>query len=275
MIVALLVRLPSDVAAHYLEQAFARQMPGYRLAITEVVVSPLLRLRAGSCRVSAVGVPAPVLQVEDVSVEPSLWGFCLGRKEVGFSAKAYGGKVRGDVLLRAGSLLPEVLSVELTRVQLQRYANLKNLLGRQLAGEVSGDVVFSGGAGRFVDGSGRAEVTLRNGEVELLQPILGFASLGLEEVAVALAIEKRKATVKRFDLESREGHGTISGFVNIQDNILQSRLSLRGDVEPDVNAFRGRPDGERLLKVMKPFLRNGKIRIGVSGTFTQPRIRLL
>ncbi len=274
-VLALFVRMPSEVAAGFLQRAFARQMPGYRLTVAQVAVTPLLRLRAAGCRVAPVGESQPVLQLEKLWVAPSLWGLCMGRKEVSFTANAYGGEVRGHVALRADGAFPQTLSMQMTEIQLRRYANLKNLLGRYVEGEVSGDVTYTAGSARFNDGTGQMDLTLRNGEVELLQPVLGFSSLDLGQVSLALEIAKGKATVQRFDLAGREGQGTITGSVHIQDNLLRSVLSLRGDIEPDRNAFRGTPEGESAMKVMQQFLRNGKIRIGVGGTFKQPKIRLL
>ncbi len=275
-VVALLTRFPADMAADYAERALAERLPGYRFAIDEVAVTPLLRLRATGCRVSAAEAQGePILQFAEVEVAPSWWGLLRGRKGVCFSGKGYGGEMEGSILLRPDSMRLEEVALHLRKMQVRRYPRLKELLGRKMAGEISGDLLLSATTGRLADGDGSVEFSLRNGEVELLQPVMGRAAFGFDEVVLALSIAKRKMSVKRFELAGREGRGRITGSAALHDRLLFSRLSLQGGIELDQNAFHGTPEGEEALAVLQPFVRNGRFRIGVDGTIAQPKIRLL
>jgi len=271
---ALIARLPSDLAADYLQDLFLEMVPGYHLAVTEVAVSPLLRLNVSGCRVVANGTDEPLLQADQVLVSPSLLALCLGRKRIRFSASAYGGNVQGDVLSRADAVFPDQLSLQVRGIQLQRYHRTVTLLGSRLTGEVSGDIAYNGEGG-FGDGTGHLKFRLRNGAIALPEAIFGFTSFDLGEVNVAIEINKRKAVVTSFSLAGREGHGTISGTVNMQQRLSRSRLSLKGEFEPDQHALRETAEGETALRMMQEILRNGKIRIAVGGTVGQPEIRLL
>ncbi|MDH4322163.1 MAG: type II secretion system protein GspN, partial [Desulfobulbaceae bacterium] len=163
-VVALIARFPADVAADYLERALAERLPGYRFAIDEAAVTPLLRLRMTGCRVATVEAEAePILQFAEVVAAPSWWGLLRGRKGVCFSGKGYGGEMEGKILLRPGSMDIEEFALYLRKMQLQRYPRLKNLLGRKMAGEISGDVVMSAKTGRLADGEGSVEFSLRHG----------------------------------------------------------------------------------------------------------------
>lgn len=226
------------------------------------------------------GVPVPV-EALDVTLSP--WGLLRGRRDIGFDARVWDGRVRGRLGLAGDG---QEVDATLEQVDLARALPLRAAAGLDLEGLASGAVRLALPA----DAQGKAE-----GAVELdvtgagvaggKVPIPGMAGaltvpkLGLGTLTAALTVTNGKATVDT--LTARGGDLELTGeglYFVVQPRLehapVYGTLQLRF-----TPAFTGRPDGRAFASLLDAGAAqakgpDGTFRFQVFGTLGHPQARM-
>ena len=188
--------------------------------------------------------------------------------------KAYGGSLTGD--LKATDADGEKLAADLTLVNLDLadYGFLAEKLKHKLLGKLNGNISFNR---EGVNGAenGKADLRLRDGQLLFQEPLFGIASVDLQNIDLELDLNNREITVVKADLAGAEVKGSMNGSIQLQPDIRQSQLNLKGTLEPLAEFYKNYPEIRELLKSMKKRVKRGQYFFAITGTLGDPRFRLL
>jgi hypothetical protein len=102
-----------------------------------------------------------------------------------------------------------------------------------------------------------------------------LAGISFDDVWIKMILEKTKIKLPRVELEGREIKGTLSGTIGLKQNFFESRLALRGSIEPLEGFFKSENGTPGVMKLFKQRLREGKLSFVVRGTPADPKIRFI
>ncbi|OPX34956.1 MAG: type II secretion system protein GspN [Desulfobacteraceae bacterium 4484_190.2] len=272
MIVLLYYRFPSDALEDYLQSTADEINPRYHVLVGKVRPSLPFGMKFLKARVS-------LFMAESLLIRPGLWSFLKGESKYLFDCLAYGGDIKGSVHFSdnggEASERPFTTSIELSDIRINDYEYLFTLIGRNVKGILGGIITYSGQGSLLINGTGEANLRISNGSVELLQPIFSLESVSFDDVRIKMILEKTKIKLTRVELKGREIKGTLSGTIGLKQNISNSRLALRGSIEPLEGFFKSENGAPRIMKLFKRRLRKGKLSFVVRGTPADPKIRFI
>lgn len=228
---------PYDRLRSFAEQQFkVSQGPAKRFAlgIGELGPSGFLGLAAQDVTYTKLatvkGATPGSLTVDELSVQPSLFGLLMGRRGGSFEAQAGGGTATGEVSQSEEELEVEAELEDLDVAQL----GLGEYLGVPMTGRATGTVDLhlpkdatqsQGKIDLVVRG-----VTLGDGEAKIAIPGMrdGFTleRLNAGKLEVRVAIKDGTATVEKFAADGKDINLDLSGTARLANPVRRSRLKL-------------------------------------------------
>ncbi len=240
----LYVLFPSEAFKEYLESAAGDRNKRVALSINELRLAfPPGVLLTGTRLIFREDPEIPLLNAESIFVRPVWMSLFFGPTTVHFQADAYGGKLKGSVSLPKGhSQGLSVASLRAEHIQIQQYRFLSRLAKADLQGDFNGNIVFTGRFDQMIEGEGEAELYVSDGNVKLETPFLGVDSIDFGRLAATLYLAGRRIRVVQVDLKGNTLNGALSGTINLTRDVAESRLNLKGNVEP-LEGFMGGDQG--------------------------------
>ena len=92
---------------------------------------------------------------------------------------------------------------------------------------------------------------------------------------MVLELRNKVITVAKAELSGLEVKASITGSIQLQPDINQSQLNLKGTLEPLAEFYKKHPEIRELLKSMKKRVKRGQYFFAVTGTLAEPRFRML
>ena len=142
-------------------------------------------------------------------------------------------------------------------------------------GTLSGEIVYGNESAGSAGGSGRAELRLSDGKLQFQAPVFNIPFLDLQNIKLEAKLGQKQITIIKAELEGSEVNGTLTGSIQLQKNVNQSQLKLKGTLEPLAEFYRNYPDVRELLKAMKKRIKRGQYFFTVTGTIGNPKFELL
>lgn len=269
-------RFPSDMAASYLEAAIAGIDPGYAVEVEAIKPWPPATVRIGSIEFSRAGDAAiQLLRAERIRLTPDLMALLRGKVAVDFSLALFDGSLTGSLQFDREN--PGLLqaAVELRDIELGQGTLLRELTGRAVQGRLSGTINYSGEPATLLTGSGAMDLHLSEGRLDLTQSLLGLEAVDLREVRVAAELNKGVLQLSTFEHMGREARSSATGTVRLQKNLLDSRLALRGTLEPAPDFLAENPEFGQALNLFRQQMKQGRLAFDISGTVGVPRWKIL
>jgi type II secretion system protein N len=216
---------------------------------------------------------------DSLLIKPALMDFIKGKSKYVFDCLAYGGEIKGFVhLTNNGKEAPEApfaTSFELKNIRINDYEYLSTLIGRKVKGLLGGVVTYNGQWNLLINGIGEANLRISDGSVELLQPVFSLESVAFDDIWIRMVLEKKKIKLTRVDMDGKEIKGTLSGTIALKNKFSESRLVLRGNIEPLAGFFKNDEGSADILKLFKRRLKRGKLSFIIRGTPADPKIRFI
>lgn len=264
---------PSDVVRDYLQMRAERSNPPLLLSIERIKPWPPFGLRSGKTEVSLKDKPQLTLfRAENISVSPGLWSFIRRKPKYSVDLEAYGGEVSGSIIFKKINMEgPFYAEIDIDRIRVGNHEHVKDFVGRQIDGILSGKIYYSGQQNKLISGSGEATLKLSEGRVELLVPLLSLSAIEFDEVAIDLVLKRRRINVTRLELEGPQLKSSISGTISLRKQLAKSSLNLKGTIEPFAALVKS-VKGLSVLKNFQQRLRKGVISFTIRGTLSQPKI---
>jgi len=227
------------------------QLP-FRVAVEDIRPTPFLSLDLVNVEVfpKAAG-PAPLLELQELRVRPSLLDLLIGRQTVRIRARLLDGSLGGKVSRRKGNW---ELAVSWDGIHPGKHPLLKQE-NAQLDAAVSGDLDLKTEGTQWIGSTGTLSLNLADGSIQGFQ-VSGFTLPQVKGVrgSGSLTLEKRKAVLDTLTLTSDELSVSLNGNIDLAPRLNGSRLNLTGKLklsgqlatqyEPMLSGFLRKRDAE-------------------------------
>lgn len=231
-----------------------------------------LRIKEARIFLSDAAGPA-VFVAESLYLGPRILKMLKGEYSIELSGKAYKGKMQGSLHAdKEGNISDSELSFQ--DFDLAENGFLIEKLKHKLTGKFSGDIVYtkdSAGAA----GSGKADLRLKEGQLQFQTPIFNIASVDLQNIDLEMELRDREVTIVSAELAGPELKASMTGSIQLQADLKRSQLNLKGTLEPLAEFYKNYPEIRELLKSMKKRVKRGQYFFAITGTLDEPRFRLL
>lgn len=254
--------------------AVARARLGLRFEVTDVspTLPPGLKLAKCTVRSTEPG-SKPFLAATQVYLRFKLLPLLRGSLALTLRSQVYGGSLNGDIRLAPFYDVRQYqLRLRGQTLRLDDKNDISALLGRQLFGQISGDLELEGDFGDIVNSTGGGELQLVEGSCPIDSPYLTTKLLEGLEVSGTFALSGGILKIDHCQFEGPGFEGTLSGEIKLQPWLPSSTLNLAGKGQIDPALVNLPPDKRR---VAEAFLNRGKpLPFKVRGTIEVPQLRL-
>ena len=254
--------------------AAARARLGLRFEITDVsfILPPGLKLERCTVRSTEPGSKA-FLAATQLYLRLRLLPLLKGTMALTLRSQIYGGSLTGDIRLKPFYDFRQYqLRLRGQGLRLDEQAGISALLGRQLAGKISGDLQFEGHLADIFNSAGGGKLQLEKGSFPIDSPYLTSKFLEGLDISVTFGLSEGIFTIKTCRFEGAGLQGTLNGEVRLQSRLPDSILKLEGRSQIDSAMVNLPPDKRR---VAAAFLDRGKpVPFKVRGTIEAPQLRL-
>jgi type II secretion system protein N len=217
---------------------------------------------------------SPYLRLDVFYIGPQVLNMLTGGNGFRFNGQAYNGEINGwlEEDKSQGGFAGEINFRDLDLAS-------HDILGKELAykiiGTANGNIIFNRESQDPEDLSGNAAFRLSDGKLQLMEPIFGIGSVDMKNVVFDLELNNRQVNFVKAELAGSEIKGSVSGSIQLQRDFKQSRLNLKGTLEPLAEFYKNNPGIRELLKNMKKRVRRGQYLFSITGTLADPRFKLL
>ena len=271
--VLIIWRFPYESLQEKLE-AVASASLGLQFDLTDMSLTIPPGLKFAKCTVRSMDMGSkPLFEATKVHTRFKLLPLLKGNLAFTVRSKAYGGSLSGDFRLAPiHNFHSYRMQVRAETVRLEDQSGISLLLGRPLAGEISGEVELEGVVGDLVNAAGGGNFKLVNGTLPIDSPYLKAKTLEGLEVSATIELSGGSFKISDCQFKGKGFQGTLTGEVRLQPGLTNSVLNLagRGQVEAEMINL---PADKR--RVAEAFLNRDKpLPFQVRGTIAEPRLVL-
>lgn len=229
LIVFAYLRFPGDIFAHYFASTVADMNPDALMTVDSVKPAIPPGVTLNNVTLGFRDSPQATIQADTITVGLAYLPLIKGRSTAAFTAKAYGGAVDGQAQTNQFLSVdgPIEWKANLDGIDIGKIGFLKERLGRQVAGNLTGVIAFKGLLQSMQNGAGTFEFTLVNGDCQFRESIMGMDRLDFKKVEAQIGIKNGVLTFNRFRLTGDKVNGALSGDVVLNSaDIKSSQISL-------------------------------------------------
>ena len=221
----LYIRFPGQVVQSYLLNIVAERYPAVSLSLASVSLSFPPGLKMEKVLLGFKDNPEAGARLESLRVRPRLSGYFVGRSSFAINAVAYGGTVKGRVNFPqlAPDKIPTSAEITLENVDLEKIAYLKERLGRQISGKLSGAYTYRGDS--------LFDFTAQNGTYQLVDKLLGLDRLDFSRVEGQIALKGGLLKINKLKLTGDKINFVLKGDVILNPDFKNSEINLTGTME--------------------------------------------
>ena len=272
-IILVIWRFPYESLQERLE-AVAGASLGLQFDLTGMSLTIPPGLKFAKCTIRSMDMGSKSLfEVTKVRSRFKLLPLLKGNLAFTVRSMAYGGSLSGDFRLTPIHNFQKYrMRLAAQRVRLEDQSGISLLLGRPLAGEISGEIELEGVVSDLLNAAGGGNFKLVHGSCPIDAPYLKAKTLEGLELSATIQLSGGSFKISDCQFSGKGFQGTLTGEVRLQPGLTGSVLNLvgRGQVEAELMDF---PADKR--KVVEAFLNRGKpLPFRVGGTITEPRLQL-
>lgn len=246
----LYVRFPGKVVQSYLLDTMAERYPAVSLSLASVSLSFPPGLKMENVLLGFKDNPESGTRLESLRVRPRLSGYLVGRSSFAMNAVAYGGAVQGRV--NFPHLIPDKIptsaEIKLENLNLEKIVYLKEKLGRQISGKLSGAFTYRGDS--------QFDFDVQNGTYQLLDKLFGFDRLDFSQAEGQITLKGGLLKINKLKLKGDRINCSLRGDIVLNPDFKNSEINLTGTME---------------LAAMN----NKKISLAITGTIGNAKTRYL
>ena len=221
----LYVRFPDQAVRSYLLDTMTERYPAASLSLASVSPSFPPGLKMANVLLSFKDNQADV-RLESLIVRPRLTGYLVGRSSFAMNAMAYGGVMQGRV--NFPNLLPDKIptsaEIKLENLNLEKIAYLKERLGRQISGKLSGVCTYRGSDSQF-------DFNVQSGTYQLVEKISGFDRIDFSRAEGQITLKGGLLKINKLKLTGDKINLSMKGDIVLNPDFKNSEISLTGTIE--------------------------------------------
>ncbi|RZB30261.1 MAG: hypothetical protein SRB1_02541 [Desulfobacteraceae bacterium Eth-SRB1] len=229
----LYVRFPSDSAGRYIRSIVERGNPNIFLLVDSVKLCLPPGIKLSNIEVSFRDKPDLILMANTLKLRPAITSLLSGKLSFLLYADAYEGNMRIDINFtnRFSTKGPVRITTGFNDINLGKCSCIKTAAGRHVDGRLSGSILYNGKWDGVINGAGSANITLLDGNIQLLKNMLGFDGLAFDKAEAELTLKNRTVKITGLDITGKQLSGSFAGNIFLDRDIMQSRLAIKGDLK--------------------------------------------
>jgi len=266
---------PAQAVEEFLDNSVSRINPefGFKAEKIRPWIPAGLRITSGQIYLSDKPGPA-VLKTDSFFIGPHILKYIKGEYSVDLAGKAYKGDIKGTLHF-TGADKAITGEIAFRDFVLADYNFLNEKFKTGVIGNLSGEIVYSNESANAAGRSGRFDLRLSDGQLLFQPPVFNITSLDLQSIKLEARLRRREITIIKAELEGPEVNGSMTGSIQLQNDIRLSQLNLRGTLEPLAEFYKNYPEVRELLKAMKKRVKRGQYFFTLTGTLGDPKFKLL
>jgi len=275
--VALLYYLfPDEAFKEYFQGALNRITPSLRISFEGLSLSFPISFKIVRAELSSGEYnDKPIFKIDTIRVRPGLISFLKGDSEYFFRCSAYGGTLKGRTLFIKGELRGSCsASIALEDLFIDDSSPMP-AVSERLWGTINGDITYRGKRISPRDGTGHAVLVLSDGRIKLLEPFFELETIDFNEVLLNLDLKNQEIKISSAELKGEKMSGKVSGTISLGKELMESRLNLKGTMEPYADLFKSSSNARDTFSFFKQGLKDGEISFNIQGTIKDPRINFI
>jgi type II secretion system protein N len=275
-VLMLYLLFPGQEVDEFLNNSLGSINPDYafRADKIEAWIPVGTRISAGEIYLTGQDKPA-VFKSDTLVVRSKILDLIKGERRFSVSGTAYSGDIEGTLHYTDNDKGLYAGGVSFRNIDLAEYEILAERFAHRLIGSLSGEIEYGKESTGAIGGSGKANLRLDNGQLQLKEPILDIDSVDLQSIRLEAKLSSRIITITKADLAGPEVKGSMTGSIQLQKNVGLSQLNMKGSLEPLAEFYKNHPELRELLKTMKKRVRRGQFFFTVTGTLANPTFKLL
>ncbi len=272
-VILLWLLYPADTVKIWLQRKLHMASPSLVWEIEDMKAAFPLQLRVSDIRIYRKNqTDSPLLEVTEMQLLPDIRELVKLKKQLPLSyrLKTLDGTVRGRFLVAENRTGLEC-SGTFQDIQIGLLEGLWQKAGRTGSGKLSGTFTYKGGWRQPLRGDLKADLTVTDGRVSLVQSALGLDVLEFTAVRAAVTAKDRIVNVKDGQMDSRLFSANFTGVMSLSDSLATSGIKIQGSVEPRPELF-GRLGSDTAITLIKSQLQDGRLSFAISGSLAEPGI---
>jgi len=219
---------PSDAIKGYLAYRLSRGNPDISVTIRRV--SPVLPPGIKLHNVGIAHRNRALIDLVSLKITPGLLSFFGSKKTASFNGRLKAGTVSGRAEIDSrDNKHAEKIEGTISGVQVQGIPALQRLSPHKVSGSLDGDFMITNtGPNPSMTGN----LALSNCRIEFDQPVFSQDSLGFNNIAADLALNRSTLVIKKFSARGNQLDADISGSIALNSGGRQKALNLTGSVTP-------------------------------------------
>jgi type II secretion system protein N len=272
----LYVLFPVKAVEEFLSHSVIRINPGLAFQAAKIRPKIPVGLRIVGGRFYLREVPEQTFfEADTLYIVPQLLKAMRGAYFFTLEGEAYRGEIEGSINMAGKNTGAFGAEVTFSDFILEDYDLLVQKFAHQLSGSLSGGIVYGTVPAGNAGGSGRADLHLSEGRLQFQEPVLGVSGIDLQKIDMGLELDGGKVTIVMTELAGREVKATMTGTIQLQDDIENSQLNLKGTMEFLAEFNKSHPEIFEFLRSMKKRVRRGQYFFAITGTLGAPKFMFL
>lgn len=274
LVVLLWVLFPAESLRLWLQARLKILYPALEWEIEAVQTALPFSLQISGIRISEKNDAreSSLIKISEIELTPPLSGLLSLNNHIPvmYKVKILDGTVlgRAGVDRQKGSLR---CSGSLKDIQLGRLDGVWKKLNRPVSGKLSGNFEYMGIVRNLLQGDLQADLTITEGDIGFMQPVLGMESLEFAQAKTKVSMKEAIITVEQGEVESRLFAGSYSGTITFFESLATSGVDVQGFFEPRPELF-GRMQDQTTISLIRNQLQDGKLLYTVNGSLLEPGI---
>ena len=260
---------PYDKATNYMIFKLVRQFPGLEIKIARTRPYMLTGLSQEGMTIATRKEDKKIrwVEVDRFRARLSLLSLIKGVVGASFKADLYGGSVSG--MFDRSSEGDFSIRTIVDDINIERYLPLKTMVEARAAGKISGEIDVEIPGGKYSKTDGTLSLRLDGLKVSNIEGF-GFVlpEVVTDEANAVLTLEKGKATVDTFTVESKDFEATADGEIFLNDQLPMSSLKLNAKIKLK-GAFEEQYGS--LMTMFKKKDPEGYFNLSIMGILSSPR----
>jgi type II secretion system protein N len=216
-----------------------------------------------------------LLVADKLKLQPKPLSWIEGDTVYRIRARTYAGSIHGSLRLaenRAGAVLKARL--EWQGLNMARNAYLQRIFGGTVKGVLQGSGSYSGNPGNLLEGGGKARFRVAAGRLPLARPFFGLRVIDWTKLQGDLSLEGRRLRLKQIKMQGQAFRGNLAGVIHLHEVFPQSRLELKGELEPFPAFFSSDSRDFGKHSLLRRYLQEGKLSFEIRGKLSKPIFKL-
>lgn len=272
LILLLWLLFPTDALKSYIEARGSRLAPAWQLRIGEFHLVHPLFLRVRNCDISrSKNKDKSLFHIDTIRLKPDIM---LSLRELRprflYEIHMLDGVVTGKMQIEPRGKEID-LSADFKNIHPDMAEALNILLGRQIHGTITGTLHYKGDLHTPLQGELQAGLRATEGDISLLQPILGMEQLAFKSVSANFSGLVNELEVSSGKIDTPLFKGSFEGTINGALKVSNSNLAISGELTPLEELFRKGEDDPTVMLV-RSYITDGVLPFSLSGTLHNPGI---